>query len=236
MPEIFDRIAENGGWSPCDFDGRVEDDESQGHNKREYEKIWQSCMGSFLQPAIAITEAMNEGLEHVGHQLEIKKMSSKKSHFKWLSGIRTSRSADVESDGDRIKPGDSRFSRVLEKKLEDFLSSKKDYLDAWANSRGLTGEQLQRMQTLDELDEDRGKASFNGHIPRDRQQLYLLLYMQHMVSEKVEYQKYGFRILTRMYSSIPPVLQCLHYPNSQMTLLPQESCRTADLLCLPFVF
>lgn len=183
LPDIFNRIAGNGGWDSCDFDSPEQDVESRGQNRYEYEKIWQSCMDSFLQPAVSIIEAMNEGLEHAGHQLQIIPTPGKEHHFKWFSGTGKSKSADIESDGDVIKPGDPRFSRALEQKLADFVSSKKEYLDAWANSRGLTGEQLQKMQTLDEFDEDRGKAPVNNHIPRDRQQLYLLLYMQHMVSE-----------------------------------------------------
>ena len=183
MPDTLDRIADNGGWNPCDFDISEPNSDYQGQHRREYEKIWQSCMESFLEPAVMIIEAINQGLEHAALQLEIIPPPGKKGHLRWFShATQSTMSADVESGGDEIKPGNPAFSKILEQKLADFLARKSEYLDGWANSRGLTGEQLEKMQTQDEFDGDREKAPFNHHTPRNRKQLYLLLYMQHMVS------------------------------------------------------
>ncbi|ATZ55496.1 hypothetical protein BCIN_12g00890 [Botrytis cinerea B05.10] len=139
-------------------------------------------MESFLEPAVMIIEAINQGLEHAALQLEIIPPPGKKGHLRWFShATQSTMSADVESGGDEIKPGNPAFSKMLEQKLADFLARKSEYLDVWANSRGLTKEQLEKMQTQDEFDGDREKAPFNHHTPRNRKQLYLLLYMQHML-------------------------------------------------------
>ncbi|KAK6600501.1 hypothetical protein H4I96_07827 [Botrytis cinerea] len=162
--------------NPCDFDISEPNSDYQGQHRREYEKIWQSCMESFLEPAVMIIEAINQGLEHAALQLEIIPPPGKKGHLRWFShATQSTMSADVESGGDEIKPGNPAFSKMLEQKLADFLARKSEYLDRPDERTTRENADSGRVRW------DREKAPFNHHTPRNRKQLYLLLYMQHML-------------------------------------------------------
>lgn len=187
MPDILKRIADGGGWIPCDFESRTEDRDdktkiSQGHSQEAYEIVWQQAIGALIEPATAIIEAMNDGLEHAALQLEIVPRPGTKNFLNWMPGARRTEQTDREAEGEIIKPGDPEFSRLLEDKLTEFSTGRIEALTAWAESKGLSAAQLEKLQSLGELDVDEDPV--DGHVRRDRQQLYLILYVQHMVSKK----------------------------------------------------
>lgn len=115
-------------------------------------------------------ETMNDGLQHAGLQLEIIPQPGKKSFFGFVAGPPENKSADVESNAQIIQPGHSGFSRHLEDKLGQFAQRRVEALNSWANSEGLTAAELSEMTDMS--------------LHRDRQQLYLILYIQHVVSSE----------------------------------------------------
>lgn len=178
LPDILKRIGDGGGWIPCDFESRSGDrtKEPQGYSQEAYELVWQHSIGALIEPATSLIEAMNDGLEHAMLQLEIVPRPGSINFLSWMPGSKRTIERDVE--GETIKPGDPGFSRILENKLNEFSTGRVESLTAWAESKGLSAAQLEAMKNLGETDVD------EDHVRRDRQQLYLILYIQHMVSKK----------------------------------------------------
>ncbi|OBT81101.1 hypothetical protein VE02_10243 [Pseudogymnoascus sp. 03VT05] len=184
MPDILKRIGDCGGWIPCDFESRTKDgvDKTmapQGHSQEAYEIVWQHSIDALIEPATSLIEAINGGLEHAALQLELVSRPGTKNFLSWVPGAKRSKLIDREAEGKIIKPGDPKFSRLLEDKLTEFSAGRVESLTAWAESKGLSPAQLETMKNLGEFDVDEDPA--DGHVRRDRQQLYLILYTQHML-------------------------------------------------------
>lgn len=187
MPDILKRIGDGGGWIPCDFESRTKDHDDktkapQGHSQEAYEIVWQHSIGALIEPATSLIVAMNDGLEHAALRLEIVSRPGTKNFLDCMPGAKRTKLVDREAEGETLKPGDPEFSRVLEGKLAEFSTGRVESLTAWAESRGLSAAQLEMMKNLGEFDVDEDPV--DGHVRRDRQQLYLILYIQHMVSRK----------------------------------------------------
>jgi hypothetical protein len=171
ITDIFERIAERRGWvkSTYSHHDKLEvwehcDDSAKNEEKR----VWNEMMKTLHEPfAVAIT-AMDEGMEHVGLVLEFNKPPKKKKGEN-----------DVEAKGTDFKPGDPEFSKFLKQKMKDFYGSRGQTLKAWARNKGLSEEMFDELNT-----EHKG----NEYTPdeaqhaRDQQQLYLILYMEFLVS------------------------------------------------------
>lgn len=182
LPDILKRIGNTGGWIPCDFESKIyhdKDSPSQQHKQKIYEKIWHDSMGDLVEPASALIEAMNDGLEHAGLQLEIIPRPGTKNYFDWMPGAQRTKQTDLEAERTTSKPGSQDFSRVLEAQLIEFEARRLESLAAWANSKD-TSASTPNLHSLGQFNRDEDPV--DGKIPRDRQQLYLILYMQHMVS------------------------------------------------------
>jgi hypothetical protein len=150
-------------------------------SQEEYNILWQNSVGALIEPATAILEATSDSLEHAGLQLEIIPRRGTQKYFNWLPGAKRTEQTDIEAEGTIIKPGDPEFSRILEDKLTGFSNRRIEALTACTEGRGLSAVQMEKLETLGERGV--GKDPSDGHVPRDRQQLYLILYIQHMVSK-----------------------------------------------------
>lgn len=184
MPDILKRIGSTGGWIPCDFESKDHTDKaspSQLHKQAMYEKIWHDSIGELVEPASALIEAMNDGLEHAGLQLEIIPRPGTKNYFDWMPGAQRTKQTDLEAERTTSKPGSQDFSRILKAQLIDFETRRLESLAAWANGKGSPAS-TPNLHNLGEFNGDEDLAA--GNMPRDRQQLYLILYVQHMVSMK----------------------------------------------------
>lgn len=235
MPDILKRIADGGGWIPSNFEAKMEgaDDFPQSspcQSQEEYDIVWKKSIGALLEPATALIEATKDGLEHAGLQLEIIPRPGDGRFFNWMPGARRNAKTDLEAEGELLKPGTAGFSKTLEDKLCDFRTRRIDALTAWADSEGLTEEQLEKLKTLGEFDVDESPAG--AHVLRDRQQLYLILYIQHMVrkttSSIIPYLLPWRAVSNCLNRSIQLVLQFLSWLNSLMRLLLKESCPEID--------
>ncbi|RDW58136.1 hypothetical protein BP6252_13547 [Coleophoma cylindrospora] len=184
LPDILKRIEGGGGWIPCDFEARMEGSHDttkppRNYSQNEYDVAWKSSVGALLEPTNSLIEAIKDGLEHAGLQLEIIPRPGTKNFLNWIPGVRRNAQTDVEAEGELLKPGSVGFSKMLEDKLSEFKTRRVDALTAWENSDGLTEAQREKLKALGEFDIDDDPA--DGHVRRDRQQLYLILYIQHMI-------------------------------------------------------
>lgn len=147
-----------------------------------YEFVWRQCVGALIEPAVSIIEATEDGLVHAALQLEIIPRPGSSKSWNWMPGTKRTDKTDSEAEGVAFKPGDPEFSRCLEDKLNEFSAGRTEALTAWAESKGLSPAQLEKMQDFGVNDEDYDPA--DGPIRRDHQQLYLILYMEQMVNRK----------------------------------------------------
>jgi hypothetical protein len=167
ITDIFERIAERRGWveiPKSKFD-KEESWDMPGREAKEKEKeTWNEIMKTLHEPFEVLTSAMDEGLQHAGLVLElIPKPKVKKGEV------------DVEAKGDAPKPGDKEFARHVEEKVLAFYNGRGKTLRAWARQKGLSEEQFD--PSTDEVP----VAVDEQQHGRDQQQLYLILYLEHLL-------------------------------------------------------
>jgi hypothetical protein len=109
---------------------------------------------------------MDEGLEHAGLVLEL------------ISKPKKKKNADVEEKGIDPKPGDPKFSAYLNQKIVGFYSKRGEVLRAWAKQKGLSEEQFDAVQSPSEGEV---YTPTEAQHRRDQQQLYLILYLEHLL-------------------------------------------------------
>ncbi|PVH89756.1 hypothetical protein DL98DRAFT_401128 [Cadophora sp. DSE1049] len=169
ITDIFERIAERRGW--VDVPGSKFNDieaweKCHERDKEEEKKTWNEIMKTLHEPFAVVTAAMDEGLQHAALSLElIPKPKAKKGE-------------DVEAKGGDPTPGDPKFGEYLDKKMLDFYSGRGATLKAWARQKGLNEAQFDSVRSPGENDawtEDESKHR------RDQQQLYLILYLEHLL-------------------------------------------------------
>ncbi|KAK6394230.1 hypothetical protein LTR65_002076 [Meristemomyces frigidus] len=97
-------------------------------------------VGALIEPATTLIEAVNDGLEHAGLQLEIIPRPGTKNFLRWMPGAQRNDKTDADAKGEVIAPGDSRFSQLLEDKLNEFSVSRSVSLAAWVGGEGLSTE------------------------------------------------------------------------------------------------
>ncbi|KAL3292387.1 MFS transporter protein [Colletotrichum asianum] len=156
--DIFRRAAEKHGWGTSDEGGDTDVEKSLE------QKVWNDIMLQLYEPFEILTEAMDQGLEHVGIVLELAPKPKK------------SKTADVEMEAGAKalpKPGESGFAQVLADKVQDFNDKKGEMLKAWLKERREATE-LERQELHLKRLETRMKE-------RDQTQLYVMLYMEKLM-------------------------------------------------------
>ena len=63
--------------------------------------------------------------------------------------------------------------------LNEFSAGRIEALNAWANSKDLSPDQMEELQSY--ASREFGQDPESARVPIDRQQLFLILYIQHMV-------------------------------------------------------
>jgi hypothetical protein len=176
ITDIFERIAERRGWvkSKDSHHDRSEAwEQCDISAKNEEKRVWNEMMKTLHEPFSVAVAAMDEGLEHVGLVLEFNKPAKKKQG-----------EDDVEAKGEDPKPGDPEFAKFLDQKMKDFYGTRGKTLKAWARNLGLSEDIFDNVNTAPEGAKQhlRGEAQH----ARDQQQLYLILYMEFLVSKHVQ--------------------------------------------------
>lgn len=171
ITDIFERIAERRGWVEG-HQGSFDRAESWEHRdeaaKSEEKRLWNEIMKALHEPFAVAVAAMDEGMEHASLVLEIQPKPKKKKE------------GDVEEEGTGPRPGDLEFASYLNQKVVDFHSKRGEALKAWAREKGLSEDQFDSVKGIPG-DRDNSRTDEAQHR-RDQQQLYLILYMEHLVS------------------------------------------------------
>ena len=168
--DIFERIAERRGWVKArrnSFDRAEAWEHSDEESKVKEKKVWNEVMKVLHESFAVAATAMDEGLEHAGLVLEILPQQKKKM------------GEDEETKGTDPRPGDVAFGQYLEQKMLDFYKRRGQTLKAWAKEKGLTEDIFDAAAHTSPPSNE--FVSTEGQHRRDQQQLYLILYMEHLL-------------------------------------------------------
>jgi hypothetical protein len=132
--------------------------------------IWRSAVAALIEPASTLIEALKDGMEHAGLQLEVIHRTKAANR-----GSKAQRQHDTESTGDMISPGDPNFSSYLESKLDGFWNTRLASLSMWTKNNDQGGQEKARM-----LDGDVDRITIGQDGAHDKQ-LHLVLYIHQMV-------------------------------------------------------
>ncbi|KZL87235.1 hypothetical protein CI238_10868 [Colletotrichum incanum] len=157
--DIFRRASEKHGWGA--------DDGSEGNSdieKNLEKKVWNEIMQQLHEPFEILTEAMDQGLDHVAIVLELvpRPKKAKATDVEMEAGVKAS-----------AKPGDVGFAEVLAERVQEFNDKKGEMLRTWLRERQLATELERRDLNLKRL-ETRMRE-------RDQTQLYVMLYMEKLM-------------------------------------------------------
>ncbi|EEA25268.1 hypothetical protein TMatcc_006510 [Talaromyces marneffei ATCC 18224] len=166
--DVFDRIMEWNNWVKPVEEGGVDPKNDAVHARMVHD--WNVIMASTHDHFAQIIDVMHDGLEHVAYQLNLAK---RKRH-----GAKN----DVEAGASHASPGEEGFAQYLEAKCESFYKARLVTLREWCEQKGI------------ELPEDyfyhprpdqpiQLPENVPGGLPHDRteRQLYILLYVEHML-------------------------------------------------------
>lgn len=169
--DIFERIAERRGWVKSTYTQHDKTEAWEDYDesaKNEEKRVWNEMMKELHEPFAVAIGAMDEAMEHVSLVLEFSKPPKNKKG-----------ADDVEGKGTDPRPGDPEFSKFLEQKLKDFYGKRGQTLKAWARNKGLSEDAFDQLNEKPKL----GKYTpDDAQHARDQQQLYLILYLEFLVS------------------------------------------------------
>jgi len=143
---------------------------SSKHDQDDSEAVWRRSIDALIEPVNSMVEAIRNGIEHTIIQLELVTKPPKADD---------KAKVDTEAEGGKVRPSDANFSKHLEEMLNEFSAGRIEALNAWANSKGLSPDQMEELQSC--ASRDFGQDPDSARVPIDRQQLFLILYIQHMV-------------------------------------------------------
>ena len=161
MTSIFDRVAVFQMWDELDIPDNFETAASYEASKRSFHE-WQNIMGVINKPYKNLVGAMEEAIDHVLIVLELKKPAKKGQ-------------SDLESSGGVPQPGESKFARHLEIRLNQFYEERLMPLRTWCQQKGV---ELPTNSFETSVEWPDGYANPNGsQRERDQRQIFLVLYV-----------------------------------------------------------
>ena len=169
VADIFDRTAERRGWKNTSKDDPNNPSRTREIKDKEIGQ-WNEIMKTLHRPFNALTEAMNQGLEHALYTLELAgrpKERTSDASSRDLNGA----SSDVEAKGNVVEPGDKGFGDSLSARIDKFIEQRKLTLNTWGCQHGLdlVGSQVQKTPA--------SEIKESTHREREQRQLYLILYV-----------------------------------------------------------
>ncbi len=162
----FQRLARRQGWNAND------DTPAEIVVERNREnQVWEDVMKQVHTTFQILAEVIDQGLEHAGICLEIlpRLKVSKKSRRSGSDHVDAD--IDLEARSDEIKPGDERFSRLMDKKVQQLYSQ--------------TGKILQTLESPPAADEAGSThpqhTAVSDSTQRNQAQLYVILYVEQLM-------------------------------------------------------
>ena len=136
---------------------------------REETELWNKIMDALHEPFAAYTAAMDEGLQHIGLALELLPKPKPKAS-----------AVDIE-EGISLRPGQPGFTKYMEQKQDEYCATRGEALRVWARAKGFPEDQFDRNRPHSIPTQD----SMSVQHRKDRSQLYLILYMEYLVSRSL---------------------------------------------------
>lgn len=186
VPDIVNRAAKDGKPVSVNREagGNAHNaragDPSFSYNSENDEETWRICIESLLESTSSVVSIMGDGLEHAGIQFGFSHSAKKQNGFPTSADAAKASEVDVEANGQIVQPGDPRFSEILEQKLEAYMARRGETLTIWANGDDVASQPSHDSEIF-ESGQGVNKAS-NIRVRTSRNHLYLILYLQHMVS------------------------------------------------------
>lgn len=150
------------------------------HGSKETEKArWNVIMKTLHTPIDAMTEAMEEGLQHVLYALGLVK-PPKATESKSKNKSASDTSEDVEAKGDAVRPGDTQFAVYLEKKIERFSKRRALTMNDWTRQNIDARKSPERSGPVPQASRDLDTQNWTEH-ERTQRQLYLVLYLEFLL-------------------------------------------------------
>ncbi|KAL8869182.1 MAG: hypothetical protein Q9174_004462 [Haloplaca sp. 1 TL-2023] len=170
VADIFDRVADRRGWRKDEAGKGQERLGTSAETKDEEKQQWTQIMQSLHQPFEVLTEAMDQGLQHVLYTLHLEKRP-RKQHAETSDRP----SPDLESKGCAREPGDADFAKFLQAKIDRFYEQRKVTLNTWCSQNGISLEgNTNQADSSSNQTPDETKSAHQ----RQQRRLYLILYAQ----------------------------------------------------------
>ncbi|KKA20157.1 Uncharacterized protein T310_5811 [Rasamsonia emersonii CBS 393.64] len=175
--DIFERLSEYNKWNKPLEDGHDLDIHSDATRQRIVHE-WNDIMRAVHEPFAHIIQVMDEGLQHVTYRLRLAKPPKKKASPQPTTA---EDAKDVEATAAATAPGDDGFAEYLEMKSDEFYRGKLVALRVWCQEKGIKvpPDFFEHPENVSiSIPED-----INLGLTRERneRQLYLLLYMEHLL-------------------------------------------------------
>ncbi|KAF2398667.1 hypothetical protein EJ06DRAFT_87904 [Trichodelitschia bisporula] len=164
VTDIFQRIAAANDWTEHNVEEGLDPVEEE--KRRRLTTEWSDNMKLLHNSFTAITEAVQEGLEHIMLQ---------------FSMLPRPRKSDVEAEGDVTRPGDTGFAAYMDQIIKQFKEDQNVALDEWCQRRGLKVEE-EVYENEPRFGIDNFDITWFTHGPeRHQRQLYVLLYLEYLM-------------------------------------------------------
>lgn len=176
MPEILKHIGSDGGWKPLFVINKPAGSGSSAttcstkHYQDDSKAVWGRSIDALIEPVNSMVEAIRNSIEHTTIQLELVTKPPKADDKAKIG---------TEAEGGKVRSSDANLSKHLEEMLNEFSAGRIEALNAWANSKDLSPDQMEGLQSC--ASREFGQDPESARVPIDRQQLFLILYIQHMV-------------------------------------------------------
>jgi hypothetical protein len=175
---IFDRLAASLGWTEERIKSGLDPAEQEMRNKVLVE--WSGNMKALRDPFDTIVEVMDEGLEHVALQLQLKKAPKPEKTRTGTTSSTVEETEDVEARAESTKPGDKGFADYLDQKSKAFNAGKQQTLKDWCTRHGINLSEhfFEHPADAPYTESSEVKNEDYEMHQRNQRQLYMLLYVR----------------------------------------------------------
>ncbi|USP81966.1 hypothetical protein yc1106_09240 [Curvularia clavata] len=162
--DLFERIAEVNHW-----DGNQDEHDDALH--KQMVKEWNEMFTYAHDQLGNMFDALDDALTHVLFKLELAKSPKKKGQNQ----------DDAEAKGDSVRPGDAGFAEHLQKKIDEFNSTKEPTLCHWVQTKGIkvSDNYFSHPSAIDE--ETLKLMPSIATRKRDQRQLFMILYVMFLL-------------------------------------------------------
>lgn len=187
MVNIFERVAESEGWTEEHIKEGLSPEAEEA--RRQIMSDWQFNMKLAHGSLDGFVELMIEGIDHINHQLELKKLPKPKSEAKKdKDGNATAEEQDIEANAQSTKPGDEGFAEYFEQKSKKLHEGKPYALTQWCARKGMALPKDFFERSLDTPFKiaDLKKTESKDVNLRYHRQLYMILYMEFLLHSSTQ--------------------------------------------------